>query len=381
MRTLIVFAPSTTSRSDRAEQQRREANDESPRKLLFEEALSGDVLDTAQFVSLPWFLRALYRLLPAPVSLALEAYRRRNRYDVVVSWDDRIAVIYAFLLVLGRSRSRHVAIVSWMATLKKGIILKLVQRGIDRILVFSQDHIDLLVEFFSIPRSKIVEIPYFVDQQFWRPMQSATLEGVSAAGDSKRDYATLIEAVQDLPVTCSIVTQVKPEHQGSGDWVETGKSLASISELPNNVVIGPASPTELRATYARSRFVILPLVPGYRNIGFTALAEAMAMGKAVICTRTYGLAEFLDEGKNGMSVPPGDPVALRTAIEYLLEHPAIAEQMGEQGRRWAEEVFALDLFVANIRQVVDSVITGNQTHSPTIATHVSLPTVVVAGQQ
>jgi glycosyltransferase involved in cell wall biosynthesis len=145
--------------------------------------------------------------------------------------------------------------------------------------------------------------------------------------------------------------------------------LASVPELPNNVILKPASPAELRAAYDRARFVVVPLVPSLRDHGVTTLAEAMAMGKAVICTRTHGVMEFLDEGINGISVPPHDPQALRSAIDHLLQHPDEAEQMGIEGRRRAEEIFALDRFAGNVRQVVDDVITGNRTSIPTMAEH------------
>src|SRR5262249_9707750 len=117
--------------------------------------------------------------------------------------------------------------------------------------------------------------------------------------------------------------------------------------------------------YARSRFVVLPLFPGFRDHGITTLAEAMAMGKAVICTRTYGQIEFLDDGVNGMLVPPNDPEALRAAIQYLWEHPDLAMQMGTKGRERAEEIFALDRFVANVQQVAEDVVMDTRTPIPT----------------
>ena len=334
--------------------------------------MNADVLDSIYLQSLPGFLRSLYKFFPVSVARALEAYRNRNRYDVVISWDDRFALIYAFLLAFTQSRSRHVAILSWMAPPSKARLLKMAQRGMDRIIVWSQCHRELLTEFWGIPSDKIVEIPYFVDQQFWHPMNSTTTEEyICSAGDSKRDYATLIEAMRALPIRCSIATQVKPMHHGLGDWDKTGKALAQVVDLPGNVVLAPASPAELRTLYARSRFVVLPLFRGFRDHGITTLAEAMAMGKAVICTRTYGQIEFLDDGENGVLVPPEDPAALQAAIQYLWEHPDLAKRMGAKGRQRAEEIFTLDRFVTNVRQVAEDVVMGTHTHIPTASEQLS----------
>ena len=93
----------------------------------------------------------------------------------------------------------------------------------------------------------------------------------------------------------------------------------------------------------------------------------MAMGKAIICSRIQGQDVFLEEGVTGMFVPPGDPQALREAIVYLWNHPDVAERMGREGRRRATEILSLRQFVANVRQVVDDVITGRRTSIPTMA--------------
>jgi glycosyltransferase involved in cell wall biosynthesis len=360
MKTLLIF--SGIQHFQRVEQQSREAADESERLSLFEDALNGDVVDESYLQSGSWFTRFLHKLsfIPLPLVKALEVYRRRHHYDVIVSWDDPFALIYALLLMLTRSRSRHVAVLSWMAPPKKAFALKFVQKHIDRIIVWSQNHKELLVEFFGISPSRIVVIPYFVDQKFWRPIGVAT-EGICSVGDSRRDYATLIEAMRGLEIRCRIVSQVRPSQKSNRDFDATNSSLAKISNLPDNVVLGPASPVELRAIYARSRFVVVPLFPGFRDSGITTVTEAMAMGKAIICSRIYGQIDLLEDGINGIFVRPGDPQALREAIQYLYEHPDVAARMGAEGRRRAEEVFALDHFVANVRQIVDDVITGNRT--------------------
>lgn len=371
MKTLLIFAPEVRH-DEWTRQHLREAADESPRTSLLEEKLSADVIDASYLHALPRFARLLYKPLPAPVVQACEAYRRHRHYDVVISWDDRVAVIYAFLLKLTRSRSRHVAILSWMAPPKKAFMLKLVQKGIDRIVLWSESQKALLVEFFGIWSSKVVVIPYWVDQRFWRPMESSA-DSICSAGNSRRDYATLIEALRGLPITCHIVTNAHPSHESGSDWGMTGSAIAAV-EVPGNIIIGPGSSVELRATYARSRFVVVPLFPSFRDSGITSVAEAMAMGKAVICSRIYGQIDFVEDGKTGLFVPPGDSQALRAAIQYLWEHPDIAARMGAEGRKRAEGIFALDHFVANVQQIAEDVITGQQTPLSVAAEHLYSPT-------
>lgn len=357
MKTLLIFS-SHIRHIERAEQHRREAADESTRVSLFDDTMNADVINGSHLAALTGFSRFLSKLLPASLFQALEAYGRRRHYDAIISWDDRVAVLYALLLLLTRSRSRHVAMLYWMAPPIKGLLLKLVQKHIDRIIVWSQSHKEILIELFGISPARIVLIPYFVDQQFWRPLE-ASAEGICSVGNSKRDYATLIEAMQGLPMPCRIVSQIAPVRQNTTDWRLTSKALAKARDLPDNVIVKPASPVELRAIYARSRFVVIPLFPSFMDNGITSILEAMAMGKVVICSRIYGQMGVLEEGVTGLFVEPGDPATLRAAIQELWEHPERAERMGAEGRRRAEEIFALDHFVANVRQVVEDVLTGN----------------------
>ena len=47
----------------------------------------------------------------------------------------------------------------------------------------------------------------------------------------------------------------------------------------------------------------------------------------------------------GWYVQPNDPDDLRDAVNYLLAHPAIADEIGANARRVVEGCFGLDAFV------------------------------------
>jgi glycosyltransferase involved in cell wall biosynthesis len=86
--------------------------------------------------------------------------------------------------------------------------------------------------------------------------------------------------------------------------------------------------------------------------GATALTEAMAMGRAVIVTRTRGLVDLIRDGVEGIYVPPGDASALRAAIEHLIAHPEEAERMGRAGRMLVERNHTLDGYIAQIAGII-----------------------------
>jgi glycosyltransferase involved in cell wall biosynthesis len=82
----------------------------------------------------------------------------------------------------------------------------------------------------------------------------------------------------------------------------------------------------------------------------------MAMGKCVIASKTHGQTDTIVDGETGVYVPPGDPKALRSAIERMLAQPAEAARIGANARRFMEEQAGLDLFV---RRVTESVRAGH----------------------
>lgn len=68
--------------------------------------------------------------------------------------------------------------------------------------------------------------------------------------------------------------------------------------------------------------------------------EAMASGVPVVTTDAGGLRELIEDGRDALIVPRGDPAALAGAITRLLRDPGMRQRLGEAGRRRAE---ALDV--------------------------------------
>jgi colanic acid/amylovoran biosynthesis glycosyltransferase len=62
------------------------------------------------------------------------------------------------------------------------------------------------------------------------------------------------------------------------------------------------------------------------------LMEAMAMELPCIATWVMGIPELIDNGVDGLLVPPADPVALADAVERLMQDPDLTRRIGAAGR-------------------------------------------------
>lgn len=86
------------------------------------------------------------------------------------------------------------------------------------------------------------------------------------------------------------------------------------------------------SAYQRATVVVLPCVTDAESFGLS-LIEAMACGKPVIGSRVGGIPFVMDEGVDGLLVPPGDVGALASACLRLLDDRKLAEALGAAGRR------------------------------------------------
>lgn len=76
--------------------------------------------------------------------------------------------------------------------------------------------------------------------------------------------------------------------------------------------------------FAQAHIFILP--SHVENLPNTVL-EAMAAGLPVVATQVGGVPDLVQEEINGFLCPPGDVQELRAALQTLLDHPDIREQM------------------------------------------------------
>jgi glycosyltransferase involved in cell wall biosynthesis len=171
-----------------------------------------------------------------------------------------------------------------------------------------------------------------------------------------RDYPTLFKALRGTDLVCHVAADhARIDRMGFGRRVSADELSRNAM---GNVTIGRRTPTELRELYARSRFVVVPLCHSDTDNGVTVILEAMAMAKPVICSRTRGQVDVLEDGVTGLFVPVGDVVALRSAMLELWNDPDRARAMGEKGRLHIEKYHTLDKFCSDVKRAIDGSLEG-----------------------
>ena len=298
--------------------------------------------------------RLIRRLAGVGGVLAWYCFRMRRRYDVIVTDGEQVGLPLALLgRIFGRGTARHLMIVHILSPPKKATLMRAARLAsrVDHYAVYCSEQQRFIHEQFGVPEARILVTPFMVDTGFFDPSNvdsedaQTTRPTICSAGLERRDYDTLIAAVEQIDVDVVIAA--------ASPWSKRADSTAG-RELPENVEVRKLNLFELRTLYSESTLVVMPLDDVDFQAGITTILEAMSMAKPVVCTRTPGQTDTLIEGATGRYVPIGDAAELRRVIEELLGDPAQVSRLGDAAREWAITHADVERYAARLATVVDT---------------------------
>lgn len=112
-------------------------------------------------------------------------------------------------------------------------------------------------------------------------------------------------------------------------------------------VVGPGA-------YYRSMDV--QVMPSFTEGMPNAALEGMLMGLPILASRAGGIPEVILDGVTGKLLPPGDADALAESMQSLAESPELRANMGEAGKRRAQEAFTPEARVKSILKLYDGLL-------------------------
>jgi glycosyltransferase involved in cell wall biosynthesis len=275
-----------------------------------------------------------------------------------VTWGERLSLAFTAVQRFARCKKAHIAMMYQFAKPNAQVPLRLFGRSLHAVITWSSLQRRYLIERLGFPSERVYLVRHFVDQLFYSP-RAAQEDIICGVGAEMRDYPTLIEAMRGTELRCHIATDhVRIPHRFR--LVRDRRVSVDALPVPSDVKVtmGRKTLPELRDLYARSRFVVVPLVPSDSDNGVTVILEAMAMGKPVICSRTRGQVDVIQDGVTGIYVPVGDPVALRSAMQSLWNEPKRAHAMGMRARVYVEQHHTLESFALNVHAAAAASLEG-----------------------
>ncbi len=142
-----------------------------------------------------------------------------------------------------------------------------------------------------------------------------------------KGHRILLEAIATLvssgvSVTCTLI--------GDGPERPALEAQCSRSGIAANVNFLGAKPHQatLDQVATADAFVLASFAEGLP----VALMEAMALGIPCVSTTIAAIPELIQDGQNGLIVPPANPVSLSNALLRLAKDPQLREKLGLAAR-------------------------------------------------
>jgi len=197
---------------------------------------------------------------------------------------------------------------------------------------------------FAVPEERLHANAFGVDTRFWTPAPASTEFILSVGNDGRRDFATLVSAVDGLDVPVKIVTS-RPLPQ---------PLPSNIDHLRGSWHAPAVTDEELRELYRRALAVVVPLEDSIQPSGQSVALQAMACGRPVILSRTRGLwtGQDFEAERDLLLVESGNPEDLRRAIQRLLDDSDFRERMGRSAREAVDRVGTIDAFAARLMHLI-----------------------------
>lgn len=137
-----------------------------------------------------------------------------------------------------------------------------------------------------------------------------TVVGYTGRHGHEKDLETTIEAVDGLDRDLTVVLA------GDGPARQRLERLATASDVR---ILFPGFVDRDRLPALYSLFDLFFFPSPVETQGLVAL-ESIACGTPVVATSAGALSETIDDGATGLTVPSGDVIAFRGAIESVLDH-------------------------------------------------------------
>lgn len=216
----------------------------------------------------------------------------------------------------------------------------LVLRALDLATAVTTVSVDLARKASALaPQARVEVVGNGVDARLFHPARrdpglarSLGLQGravVGFAGElrQKKGLVVLMEALAEVarerPLSLLAVGGVREDDAGLFALLQRRLPQVHVALLQER-----AAP-DLPPLYALMDVFVHPsLRDGTPN----ALLEAMACGRPVLASSVGGIPDVVRDGRDGTLVPPGDAIALATALRRLLDDPASARRLGRAGR-------------------------------------------------
>lgn len=278
----------------------------------------------------------------------LAIFLKRERYDVIIGWQEFYGLLFAFYSRLFRVKKRNQLIIkNFIYKPKKGLIgkiyywfMKFIVDGgyVDTYICASRTMVDYCCETFGADRERFVYIPFGVSDCMDEvdTGRAPANDYVLSLGRSNRDWDFLIESFRNIPYPLKIVCdELKRD------------------DVPENVeILNDVWGKAAKECIYHSRCMVIPIADGRIASGDTVLLQAMSLSKPIIITRPSCLADdYVTDGCNGIIIDK-DGAQLAEAVQAIFDDAQLHQTLARNGRKDYLENHTLHAYGRTVGKIV-----------------------------
>lgn len=271
----------------------------------------------------------------------------RKQYDYIFTFEcDHTSFIISFWqTVLFLRKPKHVILQFIMREKTKQLksrikyaVMKILFSSVYKVVCSAKAEAEYYTETFGWKKNKTAFIPYHTSSKLFEMPVSDSDHYIFSGGRVFRDYKTLIASIHGKDYKTVIVAE---------------KIEASLNQGLENIIFMQNIPFEqFSDLLAKSSIVVLPLEDRQLSVGQIVLLHAMALGKAVIVTRTVGTVDYIENNKTGILVDPNNPDELGLAIDKLMRDKELRNRLGAAAKQAVCEQYLPHHYTINIRNMI-----------------------------
>lgn len=226
-----------------------------------------------------------------------------------------------------------------------------------------------LMTTWNVPVEKIVVFPNGVDVQRFRPDPEARRQVRAALGMNDDPLAIFVGSFyqwHDVPTLLDAFARLSATHPdarlvlvGDGATRQAMEQHAVALGIGHAVrFMGLVPHAEVPRLVTAADVAIAPYPPMQHDLWLSPmkLFEYMASGMAIIASGVGQLAKVIQDGHNGLLVPPGDAAAMTAALQRLIGDAALRTQLGQQARQDAVREYSWEQYVSRLERLYAAVI-------------------------
>jgi colanic acid biosynthesis glycosyl transferase WcaI len=247
---------------------------------------------------------------------------------------------------------------------KSGFLLKLA-RSLERFLYAGADFVcsvtegicEILVKDKSVPKSKVLFLPIGVDTELFRPRLAdrALLERYNLTGKLVFMYAGTLGHSYGLPVILKAADRLRDRPDiafvfvGDGPVRQQLQTETAELGLTSVTFVGcvPLQDMPRWWSICRGALVSLKDQPIHDSARPSKSLPPMASGVPLIFSGAGEMARIVSDAEAGLVVPPEQVEPLAECIRRIANDTALAQKLGENGRRLCEREFGWHPLVQN----------------------------------